>query len=317
VPTPATVTTIDGMGVTTSARLASMHRSQVVRDPWPDFAAFERERYPLALRRAAALQWAGRARNEHGSVHQFSALMHALCEARAPIELLGALSRLVTDEVRHAELCSAMALACDPDGATRDPATFRWPLPRAPWPAAPAARDDAPQDVWRWAADAVLTSCCLGETLSRPMLAAIATVATDAVVEAVAAQILRDENLHATFGWEALGWFYQRLGPEDRAWLDQQLPRHFAGFERSTACGIRIDDVAERELVIEPGDPARPNLGTLSDQQYAAIYFATFEHEILPRLREVGLAADQAWAARLPLLAERDGLTLEERPASR
>src|SRR5262245_64852999 len=116
-------------------RLASMHRSQVRRDPWPDFDAFARDAYGAELRRAAALQWAGRARAEHGSVHQFSALTHALVEACALVELLGALARLLTDEVRHAELCARMALACWPE---LDDPIFGWPLSRPPWLPAPS-----------------------------------------------------------------------------------------------------------------------------------------------------------------------------------
>ncbi|MEQ9318841.1 MAG: hypothetical protein RIF41_06755 [Polyangiaceae bacterium] len=294
-----------------SARLWAMHRAQVHRDRWPDFDAFDRPRYADELLRSAAVQWSGRARNEHGSVHQFSALTHAFTEARVPAAFLGGLARLITDEVRHAELCTRMALACDPEGMARSPAVFRWPRPRAPWPRAPSpmtlggdrSRDTIDQAIFRWAADAIVCACCIGETLSRPMLAAVEMVATDPVAQGVAAQILRDEHLHATFGWECLSWLVPRLDDEGRAWLRERLPGRFAGFERSTALGIRAEAIAGREITIAPGDAeAAPNLGTLSAEQYAVIFFATFEQEILPGLRDVGLDADWAWAARLSLL---------------
>ena len=291
--------------------MLAMHRAQVHRDPWPDFDGFERASYDEGLLRSAAVQWSGRARNEHGSVHQFSALTHAFTEARVPAAFLGGLARLITDEVRHAELCARMALACDPDGASRAPAVFRWPRPRAPWPAAPAptslerthSREEVDQAIFRWAADAIVCACCIGETLSRPMLAAVETVATDPVAAGVAAQILRDEHLHATFGWECLAWLVPRLDAEGRGWLKERLPGRFAGFERSTALGIRAEAIVGREITIAPGDAEiAPNLGTLTPEQYAVIFFATFEQEILPGLREVGLDADWAWAARLSLL---------------
>lgn len=272
-----------------SARLESMHRTQVHREPWPEFSAFERDRYPAELRRAAAVQWAGRARAEHGSVHQFTALAHALSEARAPLHVLGALARLVTDEVRHAELCARMALACWPDP---DDALFGWPPPRAPWPHAP--HDDT-QAILRWSADAVVTACCIGETLSRPMLEAIATVTTDPIVEAVAAQILRDEHLHATFGFEALGWLLGELDGVGREDLQRRLPARFAGVEQATVRGISMEALAGTEITIVPGDP---NLGTLSDMQYAMIFYATCEHEVLPGLQALGLDALSAWRAR-------------------
>jgi hypothetical protein len=279
-----------------------MHRAQIRRDPWPAFADFPRERYTPKLRRAAAVQWAGRARNEHGSVHQFAGLTQAFAEARVPAPLLGALARLITDEVRHAELCVRMAQTCAPDLVEHEPHVFRWPVPRAPWLFAPrpSRADDAEQSILRWAADAVLCACCLGETLSRPMLAAVETVTTDEVAAAVAAQILRDEHLHATFGWEALAWLVPRLSDDSRAWLREQLPKRLAGFERSTALGVRAEAIVGQAITIEASD--EPNLGTLAPTQYAVIFFATMEQEILPGLRELGLDADWAWAARLSLL---------------
>ncbi|HET6584688.1 MAG TPA: hypothetical protein VFG69_14620, partial [Nannocystaceae bacterium] len=180
----------------TSDRLANMHRVQVHRDPWPDFASFDPHRYEPALRRSAAVQWAGRARAEHGSIHQFTQLAHALANARVPMSLHGALARLITDEVRHAELCAELALALWPEGREREPAIFSWPRPSAPWRAPPAITDDE-QPLFAWAAEAIAVACCLGETMSRPMLEAIAVVATEPVAEACARQILRDEHLHA------------------------------------------------------------------------------------------------------------------------
>ena len=276
-----------------SERLANMHRVQVHRDPWPEFATFDRSRYAAPMRRAAAIQWAGRARAEHGSIHQFTQLAHALANARVPLHLHGALARLVTDEVRHAELCAEMALACWPEGRDDGPAVFAWPPPRAPWPDAPAASEEIA--LLGWAAEAIAVACCLGETMSRPMLEAIAVVATDPLAEACARQILRDEHLHATFGWEALAWLWPQLDEPRRAALHRRVAKAFAGFEATTACGIPLADVAGQELEIERG---APNLGTLTDLQYAMIFYATLEQEIVPKLAAIGLDATRAWAER-------------------
>ena len=280
----------------TSERLGRMHRAQVHRDPWPDFATFDREAYPADLRRAAAVQWGGRARAEHGSVHQFTIVSHTLCCARAPLTIVGALSRLITDEVRHAELCAEMALACYPEGTQTEPAIFRWDPPLAPWRDPPPVGDEVRMPVWQWAAEAIFVSCCIGETLSRPMLEAIAVVATDPLADAVARQILRDEHLHASFGWETLGWLVARLDDDARAGLTDRMTRSFAAVEKSTTCGIPIEDVAGKALDIGPSDT--PNLGVLTDEQYAMIFYATMETEVLPQLEDLGLAARAAWQAR-------------------
>ena len=276
-----------------SDRLANMHRVQVHREPWPVFASFDPSRYPEPMRRAAAIQWAGRARAEHGSIHQFTQLAHALANARVPLSIHGALARLVTDEVRHAELCAEMALACWPEGRSETSAVFDWPPPRAPWSDAPAASDEVA--LFGWAAEAIAVACCLGETMSRPMLEAIAVVATDPLAEACARQILRDEHLHATFGWEALAYLWPQLDAPRKAALHRRIATAFAGFETTTACGIPLADVAGKELEIERGEP---NLGTLTDLQYAMIFYATLEQEIVPKLEAIGVDAKRAWAER-------------------
>ncbi|MEZ4385632.1 MAG: hypothetical protein R3A79_30215 [Nannocystaceae bacterium] len=278
----------------TSERLARIHRQQIDRAGWPDFAAFDRERYPLALRREAGRHWARRAVAEHGSIHQFSAVTHALCEARVGLELLGPLARLLTDEVRHAELCARMALACDPEGPQASPGAFAWEIPAAPWPDAP--RPEARGELLTWAAAAILVACCLGETISRPMYDALLVVCTDPVAAQVLRQIQRDEHLHAAFGWDALATLWPGLDAAGRAALQDRLRRAFGGFEATTACGIPIDAVAGRELVIRRGDA--PNLGVLDSDQYAMIFFATVEQELFPALAAIGLDPAAAWAKR-------------------
>jgi hypothetical protein len=276
-------------------RLGRMHRAQVHRDPWPDFATFDPARYDATLRRAAAVQWAGRARAEHGSVQQFTLLAHVLCNVRVELPVLGALARLVTDEVRHAELCAAMGLACWPEGMASEPAVFRWDRPRLPWAGPPALGDD-PTPTLAWAAEAILVSCCIGETLSRPMLEAIAVVATEPLAQAVASQILRDEHLHASFGWEALGLLLPRIDDAQRAALEDRMARSFGAVESTTACGIPVEAVAGQRLEIATGEA--DNLGTLTDEQYAMIFFATMEAEVLPQLQALGLDAMGAWRRR-------------------
>ena len=278
-------------------RLATIHQRQVHRDDWPDFAAFDVGRYPLELRAPAGRQWMRRAHEELGSVHEFTQLTHVLSAVCAPIHILGSLSRLITDEVRHAELCGRMALACWPESTERE---RRWTRPRVPWGSPPAlsTSDDEPEAAYRWAAEAILTSCCIGETLSRPLFEAAATVCTDPTCEAVLRQILRDEHLHATFGWEALDTLCRRLGPGSRDWLQQQLARRLAGFERSSASGFSLLEIANSTVEIQPGDPASPNLALLTRRQYATIFYATLESEILPRFEALGFDAERAWRER-------------------
>ncbi len=273
-------------------RLARVHRNQVHRDPWPDFSSFDAGPWSAEDRRAAALQWAGRARNEHGSVHQFSELCHVLTTARIELEVLGCLARLITDEIRHTELCAALALAIWPEGSEREPRVFAWPEPQTPWSSAP---DSGAEATLAWAASAILTSCCLGETLSKPMLEALAVVSTEPLAEAVSRQILRDEHLHARFGWEMLALLLPRLEDSSKAELQAQLARNLAGFERSVCRELSIEDVAGRTIEIVRGEP---NLGVLTGEQYAMIFYSCLEGEIFPELITLGFDPALAWSQR-------------------
>jgi hypothetical protein len=295
-PSAAGPTGTERMVAPAGERLGGAHRKQVHRDPWPRFEDFDPAPWPAAQRRAAAVQWAGRARNEHGSVQQFGQLTQVLASAGVELELLGVLARMITDEVRHAELCARMALAVWPEGVEREPRVFRWPQPRPPWPDPPGARERLdPGPRLAWAASAILTACCLGETLSKPMLDALVVVTTEPIAEAVSRQIQRDEYLHATFGFEALALLWPRLSDAARAELQTQLASDFAGFERSVCGKIGIADVADSEIVIERG---APNLGVLTDHQYAMIFYSCLEAEIFPKLRALGLDPDEAWRRR-------------------
>lgn len=277
-------------------RLGGAHRKQVHRDPWPAFERFDPQPWPLEQRRGAAIQWAGRARNEHGSVQQFGQLTQVLASACVELELLGVLARMITDEVRHAELCARMAIALWPEGMQTEAQVFRWPQPRPPWRDPPSPREQLePEPRLAWATRAILTACCLGETLSKPMLEALVVVTTDPIAEAVSRQILRDEHLHATFGFEALELLWPRLAADSRAGLQTGLAHDFAGFERSVCGAITIADVAGSEVTIERGEP---NLGVLSGHQYAMIFYSCLETEIFPRLRALGLDPERAWATR-------------------
>jgi hypothetical protein len=136
------------------------------------------------------------------------------------------------------------------------------------------------------------------------MLEAIATVATEPVAEAVARQILRDEHLHAAFGWATLELLLDDDGDGDdaatsapavRAQLQRTLGDHLRGFERACCGAVTLAAVQDTVVVIEPTRAPAQNLGVLTAAQYAAIFYATLEREVVPRLVAHGLDPLRAW----------------------
>lgn len=268
-------------------RLPAIHRAQTHRKPWPAFDAFDRARYPVELREKAAHEWKRRAHFEYGSVRTFSDLLQTVSRLGLPLSIAGALSRLITDEVRHADLCLQMAGALLGEPAYAEGAEF-------PYPTAPVEREEA----LAWCADIILSSCCLGETVSRPMYDALVIRCTDPIPTAVLKQIGRDEQLHARFGWETLSVLLECLTREHREWLERRLRHHLAACEAACARHHSLEDLVGREHTIGPS--TMPNLGTLEPVDFAVIFYSCIEQEIIPELDKLGLGGLAAWAERSP-----------------
>ena len=78
-----------------------------------------------------------------------------------------------------------------------------------PYRVAPAALAPPPFDPahpMRSVAAAVLRTCCVGESLSVPLLAATRNAAGHPLVEAVLARLVEDEGPHAQLGWLFFEW---------------------------------------------------------------------------------------------------------------
>ncbi|MBA2664626.1 MAG: diiron oxygenase [Bradymonadaceae bacterium] len=264
--------------------LGRFHRKLMKRRGGLDWASFDASAYDPKLVDNARQQWAGRSLAEYQSTSQFSQLLHRLALVGAPLELIGAATRLVTDECRHAELCARMA---DVLGG-RDGFIV---------PADSLSLFDAETDPWVAIYRTVLSVCCFGETLSVPMLDAIATVATAPLAQAVAEIIAADEEYHSTYGWELLTWLTPRLTGEQRDKVGSRLPLVMGQFERACGAGPAIlETLAGTEITVEHG---APNLGTLSNLQYAAIFYHAMETTIFPGLETLGFDAHGAWEQRV------------------
>ena len=77
---------------------------------------------------------------------------------------------------------------------------------------------------------------------------------------------------------------------------EHQRPQQIERLERTTCGGVTIEDVANTAIEIGPSE--EPNLGTLTNEQFAMIFFATLEAEIFPKLRALGLDPERAWRER-------------------
>ncbi len=151
-------------------------------------------------RAALAEAWASDARGEHASVASFARFTLDLIAVGAPAELLAAAQRAALDEVRHAELCFALASAYG--GAPLSPGPF-------PFGGSVAVAGD----LATLAASAVKEGC-VGETLAAIQASAQRDAATDPAVRAALTTIAADEARHAELAWRTVAWAVAEGGAE-------------------------------------------------------------------------------------------------------
>ncbi|HWM88804.1 MAG TPA: hypothetical protein VNO33_23295 [Kofleriaceae bacterium] len=154
----------------------------------------------------ARVVWTRTAFSEYASAAAFAEIGAALLAAGAPIDLVAAAGEFLVDEIVHTEaaariaaaLGGAVALEVDLERLVR-PAAARDPLLRA--------------------AELVVRTSCVGESLTVPMLKLSRRLAGAPAIEAALTRIAADEAGHAQLGWWFLDWAEPRLDGEARAHL--------------------------------------------------------------------------------------------------
>lgn len=180
--------TLEAMGGLWAKRL-DKRRAGLEEIDWNEIA---REATP-DLVSAAQEVWTRSAFSEYASGAAFAQIASHLLAAKAPIDLVAAAGDFVGDEMFHAELASRVAMALG--GALPLDVNFE-----------KLARPPEGEGVLLRAAELVVRSCCVGETLTVPILKQSRRAAGSRTIEAVISRILRDEAQHAELGWWFLDW---------------------------------------------------------------------------------------------------------------
>jgi hypothetical protein len=146
-------------------------------------------------RAALAAQWRENGRTEHASVAAFARLTLDLMALGAPPALVAGAQRDALDEIRHAELCFALARSID--GKSESPSSF---------PDAARARTLSRIRNVALAELAVdsLVDGALHEGVSARIVAKLARRAADPSIRAILKQIAADEGRHSAHGWDVV-----------------------------------------------------------------------------------------------------------------
>ena len=150
-----------------------------------------------ALRPALARQWRENGRTEHASVAAFARHTLDLLALGAPPSLIAAAQRDALDEIRHAELCFALAHRID--GSVESP---------GPFPQSQSGRKLSSVRSIALAQVAVdsLLDGALHEGVSARVIAKLARSAEHEAIRALLKELAADEGRHAAHGWDVVEW---------------------------------------------------------------------------------------------------------------
>jgi len=242
--------------------------------------AFDRADYePPHLARALEL-WRHRAFTEFHSLTLFTQLATQVQLLGAPLDWSGAFARMISDEVRHTELCLRMVRALGGDDTlSLDPHTLHQPVEGS---------------LRAHVRKTVIAAFCIGETLSGRMFKRCLEGASVPLAREVVVAILVDETFHSELGWE-LGALLMRPDEDfevERDALAGSLPSLFREF-----AGQCLVTRAPAWTHAQPEFEDGPGFGGLSAAGYASAFFTAMEEDVVPGLEAIGLPeAPAAWA---------------------
>lgn len=198
------------------------------RRGWIDELAW---REPLPDDAGARVGWTRTAFSEYASAAAFAEIAAALLAAGAPIDLVAAAGDFVVDEIVHTEVAARIAAALG--GAV----ALDVDLARL---VRPPAREAAGDPLLR-AAELVVRTACVGESLTVPMLKHARDTAGSPLIAAALAAIAADEAGHAQLGWWFLDWAAPRLDDAARGWLGRVAGGAIRSFAPLLGGGCRAD----------------------------------------------------------------------------
>jgi hypothetical protein len=227
----------------------------------------------------AARAWTMRAEQERQSAGVFAALASALVDSGEPLDLAGAFTRVVADELAHSELCATLA--------TR----LRTQVPRAEPIVRPTS--GTPGERRALALRILLVEGAIGETLSCALFNLGRNLAREPCTRAALGRILRDEIGHARTSWEALEALRPAMSEKEREGLEQLATQALGSIEQT-----QMVPVLRRLERGEHFQPAWAELGVLPPAQRADTFYAAIERRVIPRLERVGIDGARAWRER-------------------
>jgi hypothetical protein len=228
------------------------------------------------LRAAAIATWRARMVNEHQSAEVFGALAAQARRVGLGAEAAEQLLEFEAEERKHGVLCGAVVEALGGE------AIAEVKLPRSlPEHTSTAALEGFLRNV--------LSVSCLSETVAVGLIGAERLEMPEGPLRELLSEIWADEVGHARFGWRAL----QKNLPG----LDSAGKTRLSLYLRVALRQLELHELEHLPLRSRP-PAAGAALGLCSGADARVLFYETVSQAILPSLEKLGLAANDAWAAR-------------------
>ena len=208
---------------------------------------------------AARVVWTRTAFSEYASAAAFAEIATASLHAAAPIDLIAAAGDFVIDELLHAELAGRIAIALG--GAVPLEVDYA-KLVRPPASDKPLVR----------AAELIVRTSCVGESLTVPILKLSRSLAGSGLIASAINRIVSDESMHAQFGWWFLDWADEQLTDDDRAHLAR----------------VAADAIRAFAPLLD-GQCATSGLGVVACDRYDPTFLAAVDEQVAKPLAERGI----------------------------
>lgn len=222
-------------------------------------------------------EWLRRVEAEYRSAAITQELTLWLIQIGASPDLIKDGLRIVSDELKHAELSHVVygdAGGADPPHIARETLGIR------------RSKDPLEHDVLR----AGVSVFCLGETVAVRLFRELRSKCRVPSSRRALDRILRDEVRHRDFGWALFEWMSEMpSGPAMVELARRELPSMFARLRQSYA-----PRGAERELEMSDDERA---WGLMPTGLYGKILEQVLERDYTPRFARFGIDAPSAWTS--------------------
>jgi len=253
---------------------APIHRRRAGK--LPDLSSLRPDEYPRERVELARRIWRERTMTEFRSIQIMARFLGELANAGDPLDVYAMALEMIEDEIRHTELCAAVAAALGAPALLPDPVALR----------------DAPEFLAAPPAERALASAItmlgINETISAGYIADLHARCQQPAVRAVLSATIEDEDAHHVLGWQYIERSLARFPPSTLSDWRHLVKTTLAPHQQGAAAALAEVPADQQHLEAHP-EPELVALGLFSSVRQALVFRKTLAEILQPRLAALKL----------------------------